>query len=397
MVLRWVGTVTLLIAGITAPLATFAQPADGGDPRVPSVLDTPVEFTGPRTSSSERLDPDEIRIGLFGPADAPADENGAMWHGALLAAEEVNDAGGVDGKPLRLISRWSGDPWRGGAKDMVRLVYEDQVTAVIGSINGDATHVAEQVITKARVPLLSPISADPTLTYIRIPWVFRLPPNDERQAEALITEARRALSAVRFGLVTSTHHDDRIFATAALAQLKAAGLAPAFHLQVPAKGLDPREIVRRLTDFSTDAIILRLSATDLNAVIEALRAAGLHVPLLIPWIPDLAYDRLAELYSGPILLLRPFEQTSNAEFDGFVRRFDARFGMSPSAGAAYSYDAVHLIAGALRSKSHGRADLRDALAAASGTLGVTGEFLWDNGLGNVAEPGVEWVRGPRVR
>ena len=59
---------------------------------------------------------------------------------------------------------------------------------VIGGPDGETTHVAQQVATKAHLPLISPVSSDPSLTHTRVPWIFRLPPDDSVQAEELMAK-----------------------------------------------------------------------------------------------------------------------------------------------------------------------------------------------------------------
>jgi ABC-type branched-subunit amino acid transport system substrate-binding protein len=151
-------------------------------PDIPTVFDTPVSFTG-KSDSTVHLK--NIRIGVFAPTDSVNPLAAAISNAAALAVGQINSAGGCNGLPFEIITRWADDPWGGGSKKMIKLVYEDSVLAVIGSVDSEATHVAEQIVTKAWLPLISPVSADPTLNYIRIPWMFRLPPNDEEQAKVI--------------------------------------------------------------------------------------------------------------------------------------------------------------------------------------------------------------------
>jgi ABC-type branched-subunit amino acid transport system substrate-binding protein len=348
-------------------------------PEPPGVLDTPVEFSGWRGRTRAPADVGEVRIGLFAP------DSGAAYEGATLAVDELNAAGGFRGVPLRLVQRWSDDPWKGGAKEMVRLVYDDSVWAVLGSVDGAATHIAEQVATKARVPLIAPVSADPTLTYIRIPWMFRLPPDDEAQADALVREGIVPRGLADVGLITSSDHDGRTFASEIVARLNAAGVTPLFHFEVPPDG-DDDALSARARSFAPDAVMVRVAPTDLPDLLRALTEAGMRAPLLVPWIPAVAASSLASNYAGDVLVLQPFPTTPNAHYVEFERAYRTRYGAAPTPVAALSYDAVNLVVAALRSSGLNRAGVRDAVAAASGFVGVTGAISWDNGGGNRAEP-----------
>lgn len=353
------------------------EAAPGEQP--PGVLDTPVEFTGSRGTTLAPTDLREVRIGLFGP------DSGDAPRGAALAVEQRNAAGGFHGTPLRLVNRWSDDPWRGGAREMVRLVYDDSVWAVLGSVNGEATHIAEQVVTKAWVPLLAPLSADPTLTYIRIPWIFRLPPDEAVQAEVLVRDGVVARALANVGLITSSDHDGRTFAREVRERLQAAGMAPAFHFEVSPHH-DLAAVAARALSFHPGAVIVRVPLSAMPVVLDRLSDAGMRVPVLVPWIPGLAPAGLTGRYRGDVLALRPFRELDSPAYVAFGHAYRARYASEPTPGAAYGYDAVNLLLGALETSGLNRAALRDAIAAQTGFVGATGVVSWDNAGGNRAAP-----------
>jgi len=369
---------------------TFHPEREAPSTEPPGVLDTPVEFTGSRGATLAPTEVREVRIGFFGP------DSGDASRGADLAVEERNAAGGFRGLPLRLVHRWSDDPWRGGAREMVRLVYDDSVWAVLGSVNGDATHIAEQVVTKARVPLLAPVSADPTLTWIRIPWIFRLPPDEAAQADVLVREGVRARSLVNVGVVTSTDHDGRTFAREVRNRLGAWALAPAFHLEVAQNG-DLAAVAARVRSFGAGAVIVRVPVPMMLDLAGRLRSAGVNAPLLAPWIPGLAPAALRDQYGGDVLVVRPFRDAGNPRYAAFDRAYRARYGSEPTPAAAYGYDAVNLLADALEAGGLNRAALRDALAATTGFTGAAGPLVWDNAGGNRGKPALFELKGAAPR
>lgn len=356
-------------------------------PATSGVLDTPVEFGGWRGTAPAASDLNEIRIGLFAPHDGP------VAQGARLAIDELNAAGGYHGTPFRAIARWSDDPWRGGAKDMVKLVYDDGAWAVLGSVSGDATHIAEQVVTKARVPLVAPSSTDPTLTYIRIPWMFRLPPDDDAQAVVLVRDGLLAHALGRVGLVTSTDHDGRTFAEAMQERLAQAGTPPAFHFQIP-PGADLGPVADRARKFAPDALIVRVPPGVLPTVLDHLSKAGLRIPVFVPWAPGTTTAGLEGRYRGRVFGVQPFAAAHSGAYAAFRDTYRARYGTAPTPEAAYGYDAMHLIAAALEVSGLNRADLRDALAAATGFRGATGLVVWDNAGGNRSTPVLQPLLAP---
>ena len=70
-----------------------------------------------------------------------------------MAIEEANAGGGYGGKPFRLVTHNDYDNWqqRWGAagdsaipasNDAVRMIYDDKVWAMFGSISSESTHIA---------------------------------------------------------------------------------------------------------------------------------------------------------------------------------------------------------------------------------------------------------------
>ena len=114
-----------------------------------SLAERPHEYVGPgreRTGSSQLPD---IPLAWFGPGEADHPQGGDFWRGASLALEEANAGGGFEGRPFRLVPVWSDSPWTAGVAQLARAVFEERVFAILASIDGAATHLAEQVAAKA--------------------------------------------------------------------------------------------------------------------------------------------------------------------------------------------------------------------------------------------------------
>ena len=83
---------------------------------------------GPAPSiSCPQLGGAQIPVGYFGPADPDHPVGGALWRGAQLAVEQVNQTGGYRGTPYKLVPAWDENPWSGGASVVVRLAYQEEV------------------------------------------------------------------------------------------------------------------------------------------------------------------------------------------------------------------------------------------------------------------------------
>ncbi len=105
---------------------------------------------------------------------------------AELAIQEANERGGFKGIPFQLVVRTTEGPWGAGSKESVALVYENDVRAIVGSLDGRNAHLAEQVAAKSHLVYLETRATDPTLSQAYVPWFIRNVPNDNQQAMAIL-------------------------------------------------------------------------------------------------------------------------------------------------------------------------------------------------------------------
>jgi len=358
-----------------------------------SVLDSPVQFSGFTGDTMDIESIKEIRIGLFFPVDSLEKTNNQLINAANLAIKEINEKGGYNGIPYRLINRWSIDPWGAGSKEMIKLVYKDSVWAVIGSIDGEVTHIAEQIITKAWVPLLSPISADPTLNYIRIPWIFRLPPDFKVQSELLVTQGIKSGRMKDIGLIIESSHDGRVFAEELNDVLCNNQMSPVFYFQVAKDKFDIQFIVNHMNSFNASSIIVYLSKKNIIKLLRALETGTQQLTVFVPWIPGLDQNLFTQSFKVDLYFIEPFSRSPNGAYEKFADEFYRNFGSIPTFGAAYTYDAVYILARALQKSGLNRVRLREAISTMSDFQGVTGKVSWDNAGSNNVQPVYQRLSG----
>jgi len=367
-------TIAVTLTIVAAVLPAVAGEVDSAT-APHSILNRPAEYRGPDALEPD-LDLDEIPIGLFAPLD-PVDSVGhRMWRGASLAVEEANAAGGYEGKPFRLVQRWAPDPWRGGGVLLTRMVYEDGVLGIIGGPDGASTHLAEQIATKVRVPILSPVSGDPSLTRVSVPWIFVLAPGEDAQAR-LLAGAVAGDGRARVVLVSSTDHDGRVGAEEVKKALLARDIPLAGHLTLPQDLVDAGEAARRTRNLDPDAVVLWAVTGVAERFLGALSTLGFRPALYLPMLRE-PLDPEAGLEDWPNAVC------------GLIPGATPASGDEPSPVgdwvACSTYDATTLLVAAVRKAGLNRARTRDGIAAMSGYRGLSGDIVWNNGGANTAFP-----------
>ena len=150
--------VTNLVAAIVCAFLTSSA-ASAADPGAPGSA-----VTG-----------DTIILGQTAAQSGPQAPIGASKWGLEAFIGSVNARGGVAGKKLRLISYDDGyQPAQTTALDK-KLVYEDRVFAIVGSIGSPTTAAVYKTLNEAQVPLVSmgsgsPIFYEPGLKYVFPSW-----------------------------------------------------------------------------------------------------------------------------------------------------------------------------------------------------------------------------------
>ena len=148
-----------------------------------------------------------IRLGIVSPMSGPNARYGSFsLRGAQLAAEEINDAGGVDGRKIAIISGDSQGTPVEGVSATRRLIDRDKVDFVIGDVSSSVTLAMQPVAEDAGVLLLNAASSNPKITYGAgvggFKWTFRNYPTDENRALIVAQYAAEKKGFTKFAVLS---------------------------------------------------------------------------------------------------------------------------------------------------------------------------------------------------
>lgn len=356
-------------------------------------------YTGPGREELAPADVKEVLIGYFGPNTTSHPDAGDMWHAACLAIQQANQAGGYKGLPFRLVSGWSDNPWGTGISKVVRMAYADKVWAVIGGIDGPSTHLAEQVVAKARLTLLNSGCTDKTVNLANVPWMFSLLGGDHLHAPVLANAVSLYVGRKSFLLVSAIDHDSHVFTVEFNKSLIQKEIAPSYHYEFKHSNVDPneeyKELVEKIVISRAHALVIIAGAEDSARLICAVRDKGFMGGIFGgPSMGRRSF--LEEAGKAAEGVIFPLLYTPHNNSDSFEKEFSSCFGSSPDYLAAHTYDAVNLLVAAIRKAGLNRARIRDAVREVSPWTGVTGVVRWDALGGNIRTVGLGTVRAGRV-
>lgn len=138
-----------------------------------------------------------IKIGLVSPnSGANARYGSFAQRGAALAAKEINDAGGVDGRMIEIVPADSVCTPVEGVSATQRLINQDKVDFIIGDICSSVTLAMQPIVEDAGIVLVNAASSNPQITYQAgvggYKYSFRNYPTDEVRALSIAKYASEA-------------------------------------------------------------------------------------------------------------------------------------------------------------------------------------------------------------
>ncbi|MBN2593977.1 MAG: ABC transporter substrate-binding protein [Sedimentisphaerales bacterium] len=354
------------------------------------------DYAGPGREKSPPVDVKEVLIGYFGPSEPSDPQGGDMWNAACLAIEQANQAGGYNSLPFRLAAGWSENPWGTGVTEVTRMAYVHKVWAVIGGIDGPSTHLAEQVVAKARLTLLAPASTDKTVNLANVPWMFSCLPGDHLQAPVLARAIASEVGEKSFILVSAVDHDSHLFTIELTRSFPRHKIAPSYQFEFKPGQSNHDSLVEEILRTNAHALVVIAPDIESAQIISAVRQKGFDG--LIFGGPCMGRHGFVEQAGGAADgVVFPLLYEQGKESDSFDKIFTARFRRRPDYLAAHTYDAVNILIVAIRKAGLNRALIHDQVRALSPWHGVTGNIQWDPlgsnsrlvGLGTIRDGSVQ--------
>lgn len=303
--------------------------------------------------------------------------------GLDLAVEELNAAGGVLGRPLRLLrvdDEESVDQGRIIAQELGR---NPDVVAVIGHLHSYVTVAAAPIYDLSGLLLVSPTVTTPELTQLGYGRVFRTVFNDTEVGRQM---AQYALDRGyrRMVIYYARNEYGRELANAFEEQAASRGAQivnrESYDPNLDANPVAAEQTVSTWSSYEFDAVFIAGQDAQAALLVSELRKRGIDVPVLgsDALATPVFIQRGGAAVEGTVLPAAFHPDAPDPEARAFRQAFERRYGMKPDAGAALAYDAMRVLAQAMR---EAKTTEPDAVAAAMHRLtdfrGVTGAFRFD--------------------
>ena len=366
-----------------------------------------VEYNG---AAREIPDPDlkdlsEIRIGFLAPLYDHPDQvlGNRMLNGANMAIDEANAAGGYGGKPFHLITHNDYDNWQNSnpsaagvskdsaiwgaaSNDAVRMIYDDKVWAMFGSISSESTHIALRLTLKAETPLVNSASTDPTIPETIIPWYFTVMQDDRLQGYTLARYLYSELGLKRIAILRVNDRYGRFGVLKFRDASRRLGHPVVIEQKFMRGDIDFHRQLQVIEDSRVDAIVLWTDIGPAAMILQQMKELGMKQRVF--GSHRTIGDQLIQL-AGPAAegfeAVFPYDPNrTDPQWQEFIARYEARYHEKPDQFAALAYDQMRILLEAICRAGLNKGRIRDALTGLTSYKGVTGDMLFDPNCKNIA-------------
>ena len=274
--------------------------------------------------------------------------------GMELAVEEINAAGGIDGRKLELVVRDDGGTPGDAVRVAEELIARERVNVLMGTF---ASHVGLAVANLANQRKVLFVASEPLTD--KIVWesgnryTFRLRPSTYMQTAMLIPEAAK-LKKKRWAIVYPNYEYGQSATASFKKLLKAAQPDVEFIAeQAPALGkIEAGAVVQALAEAKPDAIFSSLFAADLQKFVREGNTRGLFrnavVFNLLAGEPEYLDPLKDETPEGWWVTGYPWSEINTPEHARFREAYQKRWKDYPRQGSVVGYTAVYSVANAVR-------------------------------------------------
>lgn len=325
-----------------------------------------------------KADGNTIKIGGIYPLSGPVAVYGVeAKNGVELAVQEINAAGGVNGKMIELIAEDDeGNPEK-SVNAYKKLTAKDNVKMIIGSLTSGCTQAIASLAQSQKVIVVAPAATMESITDAG-DYIFRVCFIDPFQGTVGAKFAAENLGKKKSAVLYDVGND---YSVGLYENFKkgfvASGGALVAEESYNTGDKDFNAQLTKIKNANPDVVYLPDYYSTVALIAKQLRAQGISVPIIGAdgWggiTENAGNEVLNGFYSDHYAA-----DSTDPKVVEFVTKYTGKYNSTPTAFAALGYDAMYVIKDAIAaSKSTDSSKIRDSLAKTTGSY-VTGNLEFD--------------------
>ncbi len=297
-----------------------------------------------------------------------------------LAVDEINAAGGLLGKPVKVTTLDDRGDSAEAASAVTRLIDVEHVNAIIGEVASSLSLAGGRIAQRRGIPMVSPSSTNPKVTQIG-DFVFRVCFIDPFQGKVMATFARNTLKLDSVALLKDVKNDYSIgLADTFKASFVALGGKIELEQSYSAGDTDFSAQVTAVKATKAQAIYVPGYYSEVGAIARTAQRLGVKLPLLggDGWDAPELFTIGGDALEGSYFSNHFAPDGAGPKAKQFIAAFQKKHNVEPTGLGMLGYDAAVVLFDAV--KRAGKVDgpaVRDALAQTKNFEGVTGKITID--------------------
>ena len=223
-----------------------------------------------------------IKIGYLPALTGPSSSTGVgINRGTQLAVEEINKAGGINGRKIELISRdTQSDPTK-AVNAVAELTQRQKVAMIWGPLNSGEALAATPLIARDKVPMLHPCWVDELIDVKKYPMAFRIAPTNTQVGGGANHYVVDVLKLKKVAVISDTTGYGTASVNTYVPMLKAKGAEVVYTNHVDAANPDLKPELLRMQSAGAQAIMpWSVNAGFLSRICNTRGAMGWDVPIV---------------------------------------------------------------------------------------------------------------------
>jgi branched-chain amino acid transport system substrate-binding protein len=322
-----------------------------------------------------------IVVGYYGDLSGRTSNFGqSTKNGVEMAADEINKAGGIDGRQIQILSEDDEGRPEKAATVVTKLIDQDRVIALLGEVASGNTLAAAPKAQSAKVPMISPSSTNPAVTQVG-DYISRVCFIDPFQGDVMAKFAANTLKAKKAAIMLDFNSP------------YSRGLTEFFEASFKKLGgeiVDKQSYTQGDRDYKGQLTAIRAKAPDViyvpgyygevGVIAKQAKQLDIKAPMLggDGWDSTQLWDLGGDALNGDYISNHYSVDDPSPAIQKFVADYRARYGNVPDALAALGYDSMKVLADSIkRAGTTAGPQLKDAIAATKNFAGVTGVISLD--------------------
>ncbi|MFN3696902.1 MAG: ABC transporter substrate-binding protein [Pseudobdellovibrio sp.] len=358
---------------------------------------TTIAFSGCTKKTNEN----EILIGSYSSnTGATATFGVFQMRGIEMAVEEINAAGGINGKKIKHINYDNKSDNDETLAVVNRLVSQDKVVAIIGEATSGRSKIGAQIAQQNKIPMLTSSATNPDVTKVGN-YIFRACFIDPFQGQVMAKFMIENLKLKKAAVLRDVKNDYSVgLSDVFKEELKKMGGEIVDDIAYQEGDIDFKSQLTSIKTKNPDVIFVPGYYNEVALLAKQLKEMGMKQILLggDGWSSPKLYEIAKDAMNGHYFSNHYTTESTDPKTVQFVKNFKAKYNEDADVMAALAYDATYMMVEAIKNAKEITPDaIRDGLAKIKDFKGVTGNITMNDNRDAIKSAVVVKVEGPSYK